>query len=116
MNAMAHETELKLITDEHNKRLHRMREALLDDILTEVRCLNKKGYTITVGLLSSFLSIYVHEGEEIVKDFTADYDNAGELISVLEQLEKLGAPKKAVPDVENDIYDLEEETPDAETV
>ena len=104
MNALAHETELKLITDEHNKRLHRMRERLLDDIFAEVRCLNKKGYTITVGLLSSFISIYVHEGAEIVKDFTANYDNAGELISVLEQLEQIKAPT-TVPE---EVYDLEE--------
>jgi hypothetical protein len=65
-------------------------------------------------LLDSFVSVSVHNPDDILMTENASYDNPSELIDLLQTLEKVPAP--AVPDVENDIYDLEEETPDAETV
>lgn len=103
MNALAHKNDVTIVRDTFDQKMRGIKECLLGDIFLETRRINKKGYTITVSLLSSFLSIYVHEGAEIVKDFTADYDDADELISVLEQLEQIKAPT-TVPE---EVYDLE---------
>lgn len=114
MNALAHKTDLAIIAEEHAKNMRTLCEATLCDILLEARRINKRGRTVSVMLLDSFVSVIVHNTDDILMTVNASYDNPSELIDLLQALEKVPAP--AVPDVENDIYDLEEETPDAETV
>ena len=110
MNALAHTTDLAMLLEDHEKNLRYLRDTVVNDIFAEARRLHKTGRTVTVALHPEFIAVYVHEANNSISDFTATHDDAESLISMLKQMEQIGAPK-----ITEEIYDLEE-TPDAETV
>ena len=104
MNALAHHTDLTLLTEHHNRRIRELCSSVTTAIFAEARRIAKNGRMVSLALHPDFISVYVHEGDRIVLTDNPSTDCAEELISLLDKLEKLAT----VPDVE-ECYDLEEQ-------
>lgn len=104
MNALAHHTDLTLLTEHHNRQIRELCSSVTNAVFAEARRIAKSGRTVSLALGSDFISVYVHEGDQIVLSAHPATDCAEELIELLGKLEKISS----IPDVE-ECYDLEED-------
>ena len=106
MNAKAKRTHLKLVKADHKKHLADLCRDALGEIFNESIRIHRTGRTVTVSLHPDFVSVFVHEKDDVASciSHNADLDNADALIDLLENLEA----------VTNPVYDLEEVPSNAE--
>lgn len=95
---MKHEeltNHLDFVQAEHRQNLRYVRESAVQGIFNEMLRLNKSGIDITLSLVTTHLSVYMHrDGDCTVHD--AALNNAEQLIELLRHLEETTGKEEIV--------------------